>query len=193
MSVLQEKLAEFYLNYDTAIILKEDLNTSEIVNMFKDELEYPEELTNAFLSFKKSYLKSVIMRIKILQKKLDNNQVKNDLLKYNKDLSPILDKLLDDKFKQYENVLIDDKVNEIDDVDELSNNDLIKQFLNEKFEEDEDGEIKLVDIFESFNSYCSENEYEYLDATTFKKLLKSEWGKADGKGEKCLYKGYRYI
>ena len=195
MSVLQEKLDEFYLNYDTATLLKEDLNTNEIVNMFKDELEYPEELTNALLSFNKSYLKSVIMRIKVLQKKkkLDNNELKNDLLKYNKDLSPILDKLLGDKFKKYEDVLIDNKVNEVEDVDELSNNDLIKQFLNEKFEEDEDGEVKLLEIFESFNSYCSENEYEYLDATTFKKLLKSEWGKADGKGEKCLYKGYKYI
>ena len=69
--------------------------------MFKDELEYPEELTNALLSFNKSYLKSVVMRIKVLQKKkkLDNNELKNDLLKYNKDLYPILDKLLDDKFK----------------------------------------------------------------------------------------------
>ena len=36
--------------------------------MFKDELEYPEELTYALLSFNKSYLKSVIMRIKVLQK-----------------------------------------------------------------------------------------------------------------------------
>ena len=45
MSTFQEKLDEFYLNYDTASLLKEDAETNEIIKMFKDELEYPEDLT----------------------------------------------------------------------------------------------------------------------------------------------------
>ena len=230
MSTFQEKLDEFYLNYDTASLLKEDAETTEIVQMFKDELEYPEELTNALLSFNKTYLKSVIMRIKVRQTKLSNDQLKSDLLKYNKDLSPILDKLLTDKFKQqYDEVTTtktvekqtkvtkvekqvvqqkveieeedDEETEDVDDVvdddvvddeeDELSNEELLKQFLSQKIVEDDSGELKLVEIFESFNNFCGENEYDYLKASTFKKLLRAEWGKAEGKGEKSLYRGYQ--
>lgn len=220
MSTFQEKLDEFYLNYDTASLLKEDAETTEIVQMFKDELEYPEELTNALLRFNKTYLKSVVMRIKVRQSKLSNDELKSDILKYNKDLSPILDKLLTDKFKkQYEEVTstkvekqsvkeviqqevvdeeedeetedVDDEVVD-DEEEELSNEDLLKQFLSQKVTEDDSGELKLVEIFESFNNYCSENEYEYLKASTFKKLLRAEWGKAEGKGEKSLYRGYQF-
>ena len=224
MSTFQEKLDEFYLNYDTASLLKEDAKTNEIVQMFKDELEYPEELTNALLSFNKTYLKSVIMRIKVRQAKLSSDELKNDLLKYNKDLLPILDKLLTDKFKQqYEEVTatkvekqttksvvkqevskqeveIDDNDDETEDVaeevvdeeEELTNEELLKQFLSQKIVEDNSGELKLVEIFESFNNYCGENEYDYLKASTFKKLLRAEWGKAEGKGEKSLYRGYQF-
>lgn len=225
MSTFQEKLDEFYLNYDTATLLKEDVDTSEIVQMFKDELEYPEELTNALLHFNKTYLKSVIMRIKVRQAKLSCDELKTDLLKYNKDLSPILDKLLTEKFKkQYEEVTTtkvkeeidfhhladnyvqqhkddDEEEEETEDVedeviddeeDELTNEDLLKQFLSEKVVEDDSGELKLVEIFESFNNYCGENEYDYLKASTFKKLLRAEWGKAEGKGEKSLYRGYQF-
>ena len=231
MSTFQEKLDEFYLNYDTASLLKEDAETNEIVQMFKEELEYPEDLTNALLHFNKTYLKSVIMRIKVRQSKLSNDELKNDILKYNKDLSPILDKLLTDKFKkQYQDVLtnvekqevkeekevkavkevkeelvtVDEEVDDEDDDDveddvdgdeveeELSNEDLIEHFLDQKIAEDKSGELKLVEIFESFNNYCSENEYEYIKASTFKKLLRSKWGKAEGKGEKSLYRGYLF-
>ena len=217
MSTFQEKLDEFYLNYDTASLLKEDAETNEIVQMFKDELEYPEDLTNALLRFNKIYLKSVIMRIKVRQAKLSSDELKLDLLKYNKDLSPILDKLLTDKFKQqYEEVTttkvekqitqevvethtevedeVDDETEDVidDEEEELSNDELLKQFLSQKVVEDESGELKLVEIFESFNNYCGENEYEYLKASTFKKLLRAEWGKAEGKGEKSLYKGYQF-
>ena len=219
MSTFQEKLDEFYLNYDTASLLKEDAETTEIVQMFKDELEYPEDLTNALLRFNKTYLKSVIMRIKVRQAKLSSDELKSDLLKYNKDLSPILDKLLTDEFKQqYEEVTTtkvekqtpkqvvqqvvdeDDEDEEtedveeavVDDEEELSNEELLKQFLSQKVVEDDSGELKLVEIFESFNNYCGENEYDYLKASTFKKLLRAEWGKAEGKGEKSLYRGYQF-
>ena len=212
MSTFQEKLDELYLNYDTASLLKEDVEINEIVQMFKDELEYPEDLTNALLSFNKIFLKSVIMRIKIRQEKLSSDELKLDLLKYNKNLSPILDKLLTDKFKQqYEKVtatkvekqttkevvqqVVDDNDEETeDDVidEELSNEELLKQFLSQKIVKDDSGELKLVEIFESFNNYCGENDYECLKASTFKKLLRTEWGKADGKGVNSLYKGYQF-
>ena len=55
MSTFQEKLDEFYLNYDTVCLLKEDSETSEIVNMFKSELDYPEQLTTALLKFNKTF------------------------------------------------------------------------------------------------------------------------------------------
>lgn len=230
MSTFQEKLDEFYLNYDTASLLKEDAETTEIVQMFKDELEYPEDLTNALLRFNKTYLKSVIMRIKVRQAKLSNAELKSDLLKYNKELAPILDKLLSEKFKQQYNQVVETKTKVVeqqvekqvlkqvvkeeqvvqdDDVEdgedeaenvieedeedeEISNEDLIKQYLDQKVVENSSSELKLVEIFESFNNYCSENDYEYIKASTFKKLLRAEWGKAEGKGEKSVYKGYQF-
>mgnify|MGYP003966811397 CR=1 FL=1 len=64
MSSFQEKLDEFYLNYDTACILKEDSKTNDIVNMFKTELDYPEILTTAILKFPKiSYILVLSFRI----------------------------------------------------------------------------------------------------------------------------------
>ena len=236
MSNFQEKLDEFYLNYDTASLLKEESENNEIVELFKQELEYPEELTGALLQFNKSYLKSVVMRIKVRQSKLNNDELKLDLLKYNKDLSPILDKLLSDKFKQqYETVLThtqtttventveentveenkveenkveENKVEENtidennsedeqsddgqdDEEEDLSDEDLLKQFLQEKVEANDSSKLKLVELFETFNNYCTDHEYEYLKASTFKKLLRSQWGKAEGKGEKSVYKGYQ--
>ena len=98
MSSFQEKLDEFYLNYDTASILKEDSKTNDIVNMFKTELDYPEILTTAILKFPKTFLKSVVMRIKVSLNKVENSELKNDLLKYNHDLEPILDKLLSENY-----------------------------------------------------------------------------------------------
>jgi hypothetical protein len=225
MSTFQEKLDEFYLNYDTATLLKEDVETTEIVQMFKDELEYPEDLTTALLTFNKSYLKSVVMRIKVRQAKLSNAELKSDLLKYNKELAPILDKLLSEKFKQQYNQVVETKtkvveqqvekqvvkeeqvvqdedddeevetenvIEEDEEDEEISNEDLIKQYLDQKVVENSSSELKLVEIFESFNNYCSENDYEYIKASTFKKLLRAEWGKAEGKGEKSVYKGYQF-
>ena len=79
MSTFQEKLDEFYLNYDTVCLLKEDSKTSEIVDMFKTELDYPENLTTALLKFNKTFLKSVVMRIKVRQQKVGSDELKNDL------------------------------------------------------------------------------------------------------------------
>ena len=94
MSSFSENLEELYLNYDTANILKSDTDKSEIIGMFKEELDYPEDLTKCMLKLNKSYLNSVIMRIKIRQKKLNESEIKNDILNFNSELTPILDKLL---------------------------------------------------------------------------------------------------
>ena len=223
MSSFQEKLDEFYLNYDTALLLKEDSEHNEIISLFKEELDYPEDLTSALLKFNKSYLKSVVMRIKVRQSKLSSQELKSDLLKYNDSLLPILDKLLSEKFqKQYENVVEtqkttvkeetlqqnlveetedqseeeDEEEEEVEETrvseeDELTDEQLLKLFLDEKVKSANSSEkLKLVDLFESFNNYCTKNEYEYIKASTFKKLLKGQWGKAEGKGEASVYKGY---
>jgi len=72
------------------------------------------------MKFNKTFLKSVVMRIKVRQQKVGSDELKNDLLKYNTDLEPILDKLLTDKFKkQYEEVISvkkESKQNKVEDV-----------------------------------------------------------------------------
>ena len=95
MERLNEILDELYLNYDTMHELSEEnISKDEIEEMFKDEIEYPEELTSALLKFKKSYLRSVVMRIKFKLKKNEPKAIKSDLLNYNESLKPLLDKLL---------------------------------------------------------------------------------------------------
>ena len=65
MEDFNSTLEEIYLNYDTLEMMKLDTNKTEIVKLFEQELEYPNELTESLLKIKKSFLKSVVMRIKL--------------------------------------------------------------------------------------------------------------------------------
>ena len=53
MEQINEILDELYLNYDTMHELLDDNSSSEIAEMFKDEIEYPENLTSTLLNLKK--------------------------------------------------------------------------------------------------------------------------------------------
>lgn len=214
MSELQEKLDEFYMNYDTAEYLKQDNDVKTIVELFKNELEYPEKLTAALLKFKKSYLKSVVMRIKVKMNKVEPDALKTDIMKYNSDLEPVLDKLLTSKFKEeYEKVSqpeespvqvvennevkeVDNYVKEVDnEVEEVDNEveeevDPVTNFLDTHITEtgDEDDFIKVTAIYEALKSYYSDNEYEdIMTKSEFKKHLIKEWGKSNNSG----YSGYQ--
>ena len=96
MEDFENRLGEVYMNYDTLEMLKNDNTTNEdILNIFTSELEYPENLTQNLISLDKSYLKSIIMRIKLkINKNHSNNDIKSDLLTYNKTIEPLLEKLL---------------------------------------------------------------------------------------------------
>ena len=195
MSNFSENLEELYLNYDTANILKSDTDKSEIIGMFKEELDYPEDLTKCMLKLKKSYLNSVIMRIKIRQKNLNESEIKNDILNFNSELTPILDKLLNnEKFiKQHDEIIKEE--NEKEDkkieekVSEIEINKSIDEFMEEWIEKTDDDSdfIKVSELYDNYIEYCTEAEYEKESKSSFKEYLSIKIGKPVNSG----YKGYK--
>ena len=196
MSSFSENLEELYLNYDTANILKSDTDKSEIIGMFKEELDYPEDLTKCMLKLNKSYLNSVIMRIKIRQKKLNESEIKNDILNFNSELTPILDKLLNnEKFiKQHTEIIaesnVEKEVNKIESkVIEKESNKSIDDFMEEWVEKTDDDSdfIKVSELYDNYIEYCTEAEYEKEPKSSFKEHLSTKIGKPVNSG----YKGYK--
>mgnify|MGYP001170907423 FL=1 len=197
MSNFSENLEELYLNYDTANILKLDTDKSEIIGMFKEELDYPEDLTKCMLKLKKSYLNSVIMRIKIRQKNLNESEIKNDILNFNSELTPILDKLLNnEKFiKQHDEIIkeeskVEKEVKKIEEkVSETEINKSIDEFMEEWVEKTDDDcdFIKVSELYDNYIEYCTEAEYEKESKSSFKEYLSIKIGKPVNSG----YKGYK--
>lgn len=196
MTDLKEIITELKLNYDT---LKYFVNDKEfnITEYFKDELLYSEELTKCLLNLSESYFKSILSRVKLFYGKLDNDKIRNDLLKLDSSLEPLLNKL----FTKYE--LIEDVVEDEEDVkdvkedseeeEELSLESLLNKFISERVKEDSKKSIKLGDLYDKFSEYCKDNDQEYMDAGEFKKVLKNKWGKAKGKKEMQEYEGFSFV
>ena len=85
MTDLKQIITELKLNYDTLNFFQND-NNLNIVEYFKEELLYPEELTKCLLNLSESYLRSILSRVKLFYGKLDNEKIKNDLLKLDSSL-----------------------------------------------------------------------------------------------------------
>lgn len=197
MTDLKETITELKLNYDT---LKYFVNDKEfnITEYFKDELLYSEELTKCLLNLSESYFKSILSRVKLFYGKLDNDKIRNDLLKLDSSLEPLLNKLftkyelIEDVVEEEENVKEDVKEESVEE-DELSLESLLNKFLSESVKEDSKKSIKLGDLYDKFSEYCKDNDQEYMDAGEFKKVLKNKWGKAKGKKEMQEYEGFSFV
>lgn len=204
MSEFNENLSELYLNYDTANLLKNDTDKNDIISMFKSELDYPEELTSCFLNLNKSFLNSVIMRIKVRKKTLQNKDIKDDLLNFNKDISPILDKLLSNNefIETHNKIKVEEKIesNEVEKV-EIKNEkvedisiemiETIEKFFQEwvvKTKDDSDF-MKVSEFYDNYCDYCLENSFTKEAKSSFKEYLTVKLGKPVNNG----YKKYKII
>ena len=186
MTDLKQIITELKLNYDTLNFFQND-NNLNIVEYFKEELLYPEELTKCLLNLSESYLRSILSRVKLFYGKLDNEKIKNDLLKLDSSLEPLLNKLLI-KYELIEDVEEEEVIESTD-----KNENILDNFLEESVKEDSKNSIKLGDLYDKFNEYCKKNEKEYMDAGEFKKFLKNKWGKAKGKKEMQEYEGISFV
>ena len=197
MSEFNENLSELYLNYDTANLLKNDTDKNDIISMFKSELDYPEELTSCFLNLNKSFLNSVIMRIKVRKKTLQNKDIKDDLLNFNKDISPILDKLLSNNefIETHNKIKVEEKIesNEVEKV-EIKNEkvkdisiemiETIEKFFQEwvvKTKDDSDF-MKVSEFYDNYCDYCLENSFTKEAKSSFKEYLTVKLGKPVNNG-----------
>ena len=210
MEQLNENLNELYLNYDTLCDLREDdVSSDEIIEMFKDEIEYPEELTNSLLRIKRSYLKSIVMRLKIKMKKHKPEHIKTDLLKYNSSLEPVLSKLLhcervavehneleqemETKKEVVEPVVeVKKPIVKVAKVAKVEDEYHLDEFLDDYVEKTDNKEdvIKVNTIYEYYQEFREDHmEYEEASKKDLKKFLTSKWGKSTKSG----YTGYKII
>ena len=194
MEEFKKSLYEIYMNYDTVQYLKNENQSSEdIVSMFTDELEYSKDLTTTLLTYNKSFLRSIAMRIKLkIKKKIENNIIKQEILSYDKELKPLLEKLLvSSEFKeQYE------KMNEIENEEEEEEEEEDKisselSFIDNKVEKTDDNSnfIKVSELYKHYCSYCDNNNLDRLSKSEFKTFLSNQWGKCTKNG----YSEYRLV
>lgn len=213
MEEFKKSLYEIYMNYDTVQYLKEENQSKkDIINMFANELEYSEDLTNNLLKYNKSFLKSIAMRIKLKMKKnVDTNEIKDEILSYDKALQPLLEKLLiSNSFKnQYnkvievtQNVMLVDNDSDIENVletnvedtdnEEEENNegpDNIEVFLENTIEKTDDNSdfIKVSELYKYYCNYCDDENLDKISKSQFKQYLTDKWGKSTKSG----YYGYK--
>jgi hypothetical protein len=185
---MEETLGELYLNYDTANVLKSDISYNEIIEMFKNELSYPENLTKSLLEFNKSYIDSVIMRLKIRKKTLETNELKKDILKFNPKLEPIIDKILinEDNHKI-------SKI-ELDECDDNNNNDvnpnieiILTNYINSNIDVcDSKESIKVNTLYDNFINYCETNNETKIEKSEFKEFFNNKFGKSTNNSYKGI-------
>lgn len=185
MESFKQNLEELYLNYDTLQdLLADNTSIDEICELFNEEIEYSNELTQSLISIRKSYLKSVIMRIKIKMKKHSVDEVHQDLLRFNSSLSPLLQKLLtfetnDEDVESVHEPTLVELVDE--DEDEFHLNEFVTKYINQT--NDEDDFTKLNNIYEHYQEFFEENDnYQEASKKDLKKFLNEKYGKSSKGG-----------
>lgn len=202
MSSFDEKVDEINLNFDTISMMKEELDIQEIKEIFKSEIEYSIDLTNSLVNLNRINFKSCIIRLKFIKDKENCDLLLDKLIKCNKNFKSLTDYLLDSEDVD-DNEEVEDEVNE--DVEEdsgyvnesKSDEEILDDFLGTKIErcESEESEVSILDAYNKYSEYCEaeHNESNQLDTSTFKKYIKSKYGKPEGKGENAKYKYLNFV
>ena len=202
MSSFDEKVEEINLNFDTISMMKEELDIQEIKEIFKSEIEYSIDLTNSLVNLNRINFKSCIIRLKFIKDKENCDLLLDKLIKCNKNFKSLTDYLLDSEDVD-DNEEVEDEVNE--DVEEdsgyvnesKSDEEILDDFLGTKIErcESEESEVSILDAYNKYSKYCEaeHNESNQLDTSTFKKYIKSKYGKPEGKGENAKYKYLNFV
>ena len=213
MTTFEDKLSEIYLNYDTISMMKSDIKENEIYKIFSSDLSYSKNLIDSLINIDNNHLKSCVIRLKFIKDKTNSDILVDKLIKCNKYFKDIVDYLLDEtaegEISEYGDVVEEDgqeleeaeeegeEVEEEGDGEEEEKTDeeLVDDFLNLSISKSnsEDDELSLADIYQKFSEYCESNNYDCIDTSSFKKFLKSKYGKPEGKGDNAKYKYLNYI
>lgn len=223
MTTFEDKLSEIYLNYDTISMMKNDIPDEEIHQIFNSDLSYSKNLINSLINIDNNHLKSCMIRLKFIKDKSNSDILVNKLNKCNKYFKDITDYLLDDSEVDDDEVDeveengeddadegdVEDDVEddgeeecgdegegeEDDEVEEKTDEELVNDFLNFSISktESENDELTLGDIYQKYSEYCESKKYDCIDTSSFKKFLKSKYGKPEGKGDNAKYKYLNYI
>ena len=195
MEEFRKSLNEIYMNFDTIQYLKEEnLSFDNIVEIFEKELDYSESLTTILLKFNKSFLRSVAVRIRLkLEKNVNKNKIKEELICYDSNLGILIDKLLnisEDTLCDEVNEKIETNIESISMQDE-DDNTAVLNFLNSVIEKTDDNNdiVKEKEIYKYYCNFCKENETEELSKEEFKESLHEKMGKCTKKG----YEGFKIV
>ena len=203
MEEFKKSLYEVYMNYDTLKYLKEEEKETneDIVSMFEEEVGYSKDLIDTLLSYDKSFLKSIAMRIKLKMKKnIDNKSIKDEILSYDTSLGPLIEKLIKSESfkKEYSSIMTEVKEVENEEVDEVhedsysdieeSETNNINLFIENCVEltGNKNDIIKVSDLYKAYCEYCDSNEIEKEAKPEFKEWIAERWGKSPKNG----YEGY---
>ena len=206
MSSFDEKVEEINLNYDTISMMKEEIDIQEIKEIFKSEIEYPIDLTSSLVNLNKINFKSCIIRLKFIKDKENCDLLLDKLIKCNKNFKSLTDYLLDSE--DVDEVVENEEVEEVEEAEveaeeeaeeneSKSDEEILNDFLGTKISrcESDESEISILDAYNKYSEYCETeyNETNQLDTSTFKKYIKSKYGKPEGKGENAKYKYLNFV
>ena len=190
-------------------MMKEELDIQEIKEIFKSEIEYPIDLTNSLVNLNKINFKSCIIRLKFIKDKENCDLLLDKLIKCNKGFKSLTDYLLDSEdvgeVVENEEEAEEAEEEEVEEEEELgeaeneskSDEEILNDFLGTKISrcESDESEISILDAYNKYSEYCETeyNETNQLDTSTFKKYIKSKYGKPEGKGENAKYKYLNFV
>lgn len=200
MEEFRKCLNEIYMNFDTIQYMKEENQSFDnIIEIFREELDYSEDLTTILLKYNKSFLRSVAIRIRLkIEKNIDISIIKQEILSYDKNLESLIEKLLVfkkkcDTNKQDENSMENNISTTIDQLSFEDDNEdnTILNFINNKIEETGDNKdiIKEKELYKYYCTYCKENDTDELSRDIFKESIVEKMGKCQKKG----YEGFKVV
>ena len=213
---MKDSLEELKFNFDTVLYLKQlGWSHTKMIEYFVNKLNYPSSAATTLVTFKTSYLNSVIKRLDLyVDLKLSNDEVKLHMSKYT-NLVPLVDLLLDTTSMEEENVENEDEgssgdnvlkvkevvdveveeeeeANELDVVEEDDDDDeetnVFEKFLKENVEktDDDNDKMKSSQVYSKFKKWYSS---QYDEETPSKTELKTFLNDKLGKSVKSVWKG----
>lgn len=165
----QNNLNEFKFNLETLDLLKnENLDNTEIIDTLI-EAGFNSELTSLLLTLNRTYLNSVLVRLKLYNKlKKNKDQVINNLKDY-ENLKPLIQKLFNES-ENFMEIVSDNNSNEHHDVVEKLEKLEEQGDQNKDHQEIQEYEEEEDNFYENFFVECLESSEDKKDTVKSKEV-----------------------
>ena len=209
----EDNLREFEFNWETLNLLQNDNWNEKELNEWMNQVNFNDDLNKFLLTSKESYVKSVLLRLKLYNKQNKTVDEVLNLLSNNKHVHPLVKKLFTDEHnlnntvtnknhekeqeqqkQEEQNLEKLDEADKADSLEDLSNNELLSEedpfdkFFNHNVEEtnDKNDVVKSNEFYSTFREWYTN---EYSEDVPSKKQLKSFLNDKLGKSKKSSWTG----